>query len=108
MLEPGRRERSSHSCSKGPGARALGRRSHIRLCRPSAAFSAVTGAVSSPVLGSCVNILSSVSPKEAANGHRWQQSHAQFSRRGGVRKLEDSNTIRRLLCDVLFILMTTL
>ena len=27
---------------------------------------------------------------------------------GGVRKLEDSNTIRRLLCDVLFILMTTL
>lgn len=30
------------------------------------------------------------------------------SQGGGVRKLEDSNTIRRLLCDVLFILMTTL
>lgn len=66
MQEPGWREGSSHSCSKGPGARALGRRSRIRLCRPSAAFSAVTGAVSSPVLGSCVNILSSVFPKKAA------------------------------------------
>lgn len=70
MLEPGWREGSSHSGSKGPGARALGRRSLIRLCRPSAAFSAVTGAVSSPVLGSCINNLLSVFLSEAV-GRVW-------------------------------------
>lgn len=102
MQEPGGGRGPRTAAPRAPGPELWGD-ARIRPADPLLPSVRVTGAVSLRFLvhGPASSRLSF--QRRLPTGHGWQQSQAQFSR-SGVRKLEDSNTIRCLLCDALSIL----